>query len=319
MTSPYISLIIACYQPSNNSILNSIQIGNFNEKIIKDIEVIYLFNGLDKSFEDTRNKISKNLLQYKNCKIISSENNLGVGLGYQTLCEKASGKYIYCLTDDDLISNSNIMNTLDFLKANNDVNIVHQLLDDKNYEESRLFCGIHNMTSKTYNSAFAYICFRYGALPGTIFLRSLFLKKNRNWKDKLYPWIELAFEAYGNKISIFDPIDRIIVDPGAPAHQRFNDRVKRDFDYGFNERFSYSLYAAQDVRSIYAYLTINWISKIIFTIKKTDKNLAKKVSKALIVSNRLNLALIYFLAPFRIGFILNPLSLLGFWKWRKKR
>ena len=37
------------------------------------------------------------------------------------------------------------------------------------------------MTSKTYNSAFAYICFRYGALPGTIFLRSLFLKKNRKY------------------------------------------------------------------------------------------------------------------------------------------
>ena len=319
MTNPFITLVISCYLPSEKSVENSRRLRRFSSLIEEELEVLYLFNGLTDAHKNIRNRISKNLCNYKNCKIISSKENLGVGLGYQKLCEAAVGKYIFCLTDDDLITPNNLINTIKFLKQNHDIEVAHQLLSDTNYNESQLHCGIHSLKSPNYDTAFAYLCFRYGALPGTIFSRSIFFNKQRNWKNKLYPWIEIAFEAFGKKIAIFDPIERIIIEPGAPAHKRFNDRVKRDYDYGFNERFSYGLKAKWEVKVVYIYLIINWISKIILTIGKIDKNLARKVSRSLRSPYHKRISFLYFLAPFRIGFFINTHSLLGFLIWRKKR
>ena len=318
-TNPYISIIISCYRPSKKAIVNSRIIGEIAKEISNEIEVIYLFNGLDEPKAGTINAISDNLSAYGNCIIMSCSENIGVGPAYQKLCEKATGKYIYCLTDDDLLSLNNVKNTLNFLKQNKDIFIVHQLVNDPSYEESHLFCGVHEKSSRCYNTAFAYICFRYGCLPGSIFLRSLYSEKLRDWEGKIYPWPEIAFDAYGENIALFDPIERITIDKGVPAHERFNDRVTRGYDYGFNERFAHRLGSKMEVKAVYAYLLINWMARITLRINKVDKKLAKKVVCNLRGANDRRLVGFYYLFRFRLAFLSTLESLVGFWFWRSKR
>jgi len=293
--------------------------GKIAKKLNHEIEIIYLFNGLDEGYADIRKSISYNLSAHDNCSVMSCSENVGVGPGYQRLCKKAKGKYIYCLTDNDQISFNNVKNTLDFLKKNKEISIMHQLVNDYYYEESQLFCGVHEVKSRSYNTAFAYLCFRYGSLPGIVFSRALFLKKPRNWEEKIYPWPEIAFDAYGENIALFDPIERITIDKGAPAHERFNDRVKRGYDYGFNERYAHRLGAKMEVKAVYAYLLLNWIARVTLRINKVDKNLAKKVVRTLRGPNDRRLVGFYYLFRFRLAFLSTLESLVGFWFWRSKR
>jgi hypothetical protein len=319
MTPPYISIVVSSYKPGVRCINNSIRLKEIADNLKNDVEIIYLFNGSQGLNKKILDAITDNLSPCKNAKVIKYSENIGVGLAYQNLCEQASGKFIYCLADDDLISLNNAKKILSFLKKNYDIDLMHQLIDDETYTENHLFCGIHSKETSNYNSAFAYICHRYGALSGQVFSKAHFLEKKLDWKIPIYPWVGLAFEAYGKKIAIFDPVDRINVDPGPPAHKRFNDKVQRPYDYGFNERFAYRTGANLEVSAIFSYLTINWIGKIIKNINGVDADLAKKVSNSLRDSNNQGLFGIYQLSKFKLTYFSTTESFIGFWKWRTKR
>ena len=314
MTDRFLSLIVSCYLPSETSVQVAQELSKILGSYPEELELVYLWNGITDEHAKIRHEITSCLGYHQNCKIIDRYENVGVGEGYKILCDEAVGRYIYCLTDDDLISLGNITEIIFLLRSNENIAVAHQLLDDENYRESIIFTEVFNTKSPEHHITLAYVGYRMGALPGTIFSKDIYDREERLWSKKLYPWIEIAFSSDVREYAIFNPENKIKVNPGAPVHLRFNDRVTRGFDYGYNERLKYIEHCHPTVKEVYQYLLIRWIGNIFRKLKNHDRELAYKMLDHidLPIKNRFLAGLIFSL---KIEFLSSRETLQGGIKW----
>jgi len=138
--APKISICIPTYNRSNylKMCLNSVVSSEY-----ENLEVIVSDNASQDNTTEVVNSFSDKRLKY-----IRNEKNIGAELNILNLIANSTGDFIFFLTDDDLLNDSAISQTIQIIQEHPDVGIIMSkmnILDDKTNEKQKDYT-FHNDT-----------------------------------------------------------------------------------------------------------------------------------------------------------------------------
>lgn len=251
-----------------------------------DYEILVSDNNSTKNHQQTLSNIS-----VSNCKISFNEINVGFGENLLKSLRMASGSFLLLLGDDDIPELGLISELIQYLK-----NGCHR---------NMFFLPIEGTPNPKHFPKFVvtWITMRSGSMMGIV-IPNLKSEINKvNFKNVLYPQIELVFRVY-SVVGFHNFISEknIVAGQGLPLIDRFSDKMNRPSDYGVAERISL-LYRLREEKLINfrdywksLVALLHWAVSIFNELYSHDRKVAWRYAKAIFlgIPNRIFVLVVLF-------------------------